>query len=130
MKTKEVGKWAFLIGVVLSILSAFTSNLIAPSTMIIIIFVLGLIVGFLNIERKSSSTFLIAVILLLVLGVGGISALSGISFFSLYDILVSMLAGFVTFVGAAGLVVAIKVILNTNEGLFSAMSVSKKKKKR
>lgn len=129
MKIKEVGKWAFLIGVLLSILSAFTTNVVAPSIMVAVLFVVGLIVGFLNIERKSRSTFLIAVLLLLVLGVGGISALSGITFLGIYDYVATMLAGFVTFVGAAGLVVAIKMILNTNEGLFSVINTTKKKRR-
>jgi len=126
MKAKEVGKWAFLVGVVLAILSAFTINIIDPSIIVVILFLLGLVVGFLNIDRNNSTTFLIAVLILLVLGVGGISALSGFSFLGIYDYLATMLAAFVTFVGAAALVVAIKVILNTNEGVFSAI----KKKKR
>lgn len=127
MKAKEVGKWAFFIGVILAILSAFTVDIVAPSVIIVILFLLGLVVGFLNIDRDNSSTFLISVLVLLVLGVGGISALSGVSFFGIYDYLATMLAAFVTFVGAAALVVAVKVILNTNEGVFSVIRKKKKK---
>ena len=118
MEAKDIGKWAFLIGVILAILSAFTVNYISPITMGLILFVLGLIVGFLNITRKNVSDFLIATLVLLVLGVGGIGALSEVSLLGIYDYLAAMLTGFVTFVGAAALVVSIKAIIQTNEGLF------------
>jgi len=114
---KELGKWAFLIGVLLAVLSAFTTNFISTSIMVIILFVLGLVVGFLNIERKNSVTFLMGTLVLLVLGVGGISALSEIRFLGIYDYLVTMLGSFVAFVGAAALIVAIKAVLDTNQGL-------------
>ena len=121
MEAKDIGKWSFLLGVLIAIASAFTTDIISPSIVIAILFVLGLVVGFLSIDRKSTSSFLIAIIFLLVLGVGGISALSEIPFVSgIYDYIATMLAGFVTFVAAAGLVVAIKAIIDTNEGLFSA----------
>lgn len=114
---KDLGKWAFLIGVVLSVLSAFTTNLIAGSTMMVILFILGIGVGFLNIDRKNYVTFLLATLVLLVLGVGGISALSEITVLGLYGYVVTMLGSFVAFVGAAALVVAIKSILDTSPGL-------------
>jgi len=114
---KNLGKWAFLIGVLVSILSAFTTNLIATSTTVIALFVLGLAVGFLNIDRKNSTTFLMGALVLLVLGVGGISALSEVRLLGIYDYLITMLGSFVAFVGAAALIVAIKAILDTNQGL-------------
>ena len=114
---KNLGKWAFLIGVLVSILSAFTTNLIATSTTVIALFVLGLAVGLLNIDRKNSTTFLMGALVLLVLGVGGISALSEVRLLGIYDYLITMLGSFVAFVGAAALIVAIKAILDTNQGL-------------
>ncbi len=117
MKTQEYGKWAFLLGVGISVLSAFTTNWISTSTTVFVLFALGLIVGFLNIDRKNSVTFLMGVLILLVLGVGGISALSEVRVLGVYNYLVTMLGSFIAFVGAAGLVVGIRAILDTNQGL-------------
>lgn len=117
MKAQEIGKWAFLIGVILSLLAAFLTGIVTPATLILILFILGLLVGFLNVSRKNSVTFLIAVLVLLILGVGGISALSQLRLNWLYNYLVDALGSFIAFVGAAGLIVAIKAILDTNEGL-------------
>jgi len=121
----EIGKWSFLVGIILSIISAFTINVLPSSTMILVLFILGLSVGFLNVTRKNSVGFLVSVLILLVLGVGGISALSEVNLFGFYSYLAAMLSSFVTFVGSAGLVVAIKQILDTSEG----MPKFKKKKK-
>jgi hypothetical protein len=113
----SLGKWAFLVGVLLSVLSAFTTNFISPSTTILVLFVLGLAVGLLNVDRKNSVTFLMAALVLLILGVGGISALSEIRLLGVYNYLGTMLGSFVAFVGAAALIVAIKAVLDTNQGL-------------
>ena len=117
MELHDIGKWAFLIGILLSIVSAFTINVISSAMMILVLFILGLFVGFLNVTRKNSVPFLISALLLLVLGVGGISALSEVNLFGIYNYLAAMLSSFVSFVGAAGLVVAIKQILDTSEGM-------------
>ncbi len=128
MTAQEIGKWAFLIGVILSLLAAFLTSVVTPATLVLILFILGLLVGFLNISRKNSITFLIAVLVLLILGVGGISALSQLRLTWLYNYLTSALGSFIAFVGAAGLVVAIKAILDTNEGL--AIRKSRKRRRR
>jgi len=117
MDLQNIGKWSFLLGVLLSILSAFTVSVVSASTMIYILFVLGLLVGFLNVTRKNSVTFLMGVLVLLAIGVGGIGALSTFNVIGVYGYLVTMLGSFIAFVGAAGLVVAVKAILDTNEGL-------------
>ena len=117
MKTQEIGKWAFFIGVLLSILSAFTTNFLSVATTIFILFLLGLFVGFLNVTRKNSVTFLMGVLVLLVIGVGGVSALSEVRLLGIYRSLATMLGSFIAFVGAAGLIVGIRAILDTNEGL-------------
>ena len=115
MKLEEFGKWAFLIGIVLSIASAFTATQIPVATMTLILFVLGLSVGVLNVARKNSATFLMGVLVLLMLGVGGISALSTISWLGIYTRLASMFGSFLTFVGSAGLIIAIRAIIDTTE---------------
>jgi hypothetical protein len=117
MKLHEIGKWAFLIGIVLSIASAFTANFISITTMALFLFILGLGVGFLNVTRKDTVTFLLAVLVLLALGAGGIAALSQISVLGIYTYLAAMLGSFISFVGAAGLVIAIRAVLDTTESV-------------
>ena len=126
MKLQEFGKWAFLVGIVLSIASAFTVAQIVPATMTLLLFILGLFVGILNVTKKNSMTFLMGVVVLVMLGVGGISALSTVSWLGIYTRLASMFASFLTFVGAAGLVIAIRAIIDTTE---SPRIIRRKKKK-
>ncbi len=117
MKTQEIGKWAFLIGIVLSIASAFTINFISGTTIALILFVLGIGVGLLNVTRKDTVTFLLAVLVLLALGTGGIAVLSQISVLGIYTYLAAMLGSFISFVGAAGLVISIRAVLDTTESV-------------
>ena len=115
MKLEEFGKWAFLVGIVLSIASAFTSKQIPPATMTLCLFIAGVAVGFLNVTRKNSMNFLMGVLVLVVLGVGAISALSNISWLGIYGYLTSMFGSFLTFVGSAALVIAVRAVLDTTE---------------
>lgn len=93
------GHWAFIIGLILAILAGFADIPSLP----LILFVLGLVVGFLNVTEKESTSFLVAVIALLMIGVAGLR-FGG-------DILVSILDNFIAFVAAAGLIVALKQVL-------------------
>ena len=124
MKTEEIGKWAFLLGIVLSIVSAFTTGFIPAGIMALLLFIFGLGVGLLNVTRKNTITFLLAVLVLLVLGTGGIAVLSQISILGIYTYLAVMLGSFISFVGAAGLVIAIRAVLDTTE----SVKIFKKKK--
>lgn len=117
MKGQELGKWAFLVGVLLSLLATFLTGVLTTGTIIAILFILGLVVGFLNVSRKDYVTFLVAVLVLLVLGVSGIGALESFRLSGIYNYLTTALGSFIAFVGAAGLIVAIKTILTTNKGL-------------
>ena len=114
MKNLDVlGKWAFIIGLVIAVIAAFIGTSISASTIALILFILGLIVGFLNIADKQLTKFLIATIALLLLGIGSISALSIIGTVSGY--LNSILANVIAFVGAAALIVALKTIYETGK---------------
>jgi uncharacterized membrane protein len=111
MKLKPIGKWAFLAGLVIVVLASF---LTAYGTVVaLILFLLGLVVGFLNISEKDSNKFLVANITLLTGGIASMSALSMLGVLSTY--LVRILANFVAFVSAAALVVAIKAIFETSK---------------
>ncbi len=103
MKLTRIGRWAFLGGLVLAILAGFT----AVPYLAVLLFVLGLIVGFLNITEKESTSFLVAVITLLVIGV------ASLEFGKLNPVIAPILNSFIAFVAAAGLVVAIKQVLAT-----------------
>lgn len=98
-----LGQWAFIIGIILAVLAGFAQIPSLP----VILFILGLIVGFLNVGGKESTPFLVAVIALIVIGVAGLQMAGWTAIFA------SILNNFLAFVAAAGLVVAIKQILST-----------------
>jgi len=101
MNLTTIGRWALIIGIILAVLAGFTE---VPS-LAIILFVLGLIVGFLNIQERESTPFLIGVIALMVIG------LSGLRLGNLTPTVISILENFLAFVSAAGLIVALKQVL-------------------
>ncbi len=111
MKSKLVGKWAFLVGLIIAVLASFLTGYAA--TVALALFVLGLIVGFLNISEKDSNKFLLASIALLSGGIASITAISMLAVVSTY--LNAILGSFVAFVSAAALVVAIKAIFETGK---------------
>ena len=113
MELDIVGKWAFIIGLIIAILAAFITNVLAPATILLILFILGLLVGFLNIDKKNVTEFLVAIIALSVAAgsLGAIALLGDM----LTGYVSALLGNFVTFVGAAGLVVSIKAILVTSK---------------
>lgn len=110
MKEQQIGRWAFVIGLIISILLGFMS--FNYSALILVI--LGLIVGFLNVSEKEASKFLIATIALMVVGIAGLGALN--VFNTIYTTLQTILGSFSIFVAAASLVVAIKVLFETAKG--------------
>ncbi len=94
-----IGHWSFIGGIILAVLSGFTT---IPYSLAIL-FILGLIVGFLNI--KENIPFLVAVIALLLIGV------SGLQFGGLTPVVAPILENFIAFIAAAGLVVALKQVV-------------------
>lgn len=113
MNSKSFGKWAFLIGLVIAVLASFITA--GASYVPFALLVLGLIVGFLNVKDKDSTKFLIALIALIILGVGSVNALSILSWGSLQTYLQTILGNFITFVAAAGLIVALKTVIEVSE---------------
>lgn len=114
MSLNKIGKWAFGLGVLVAVFAAFTSFGLSATTIVQILFVLGLIVGFLNITSNNTTGFLIAVIALLTLGIGSIQTISILGA-SVSKYVTSMLGNFIAFVGAAGVIVAIKEIFATSD---------------
>ena len=99
----QVGKYAFIAGVVLAVIAAFAQNTWIP----VVLAVLGLVVGFLNITAAETKRFLLAAIGL-TLSASSIQALPWVG-----DWLATVLGNLVIFVGPALLVVALKSLFET-----------------
>lgn len=105
MNLTKIGHWSFIGGIVLAILASFANIPYLP----VILFVLGLIVGLLNVKEKESTRFLVGVITLLIIGV------AGSEFGKLSPVVAPILQSFIAFASAAGLIVAIKQIWITGQ---------------
>ena len=105
MNSNQVGHWAFSLGLVLAVISPF---IIIPYTGLAL-FILGIIVGYVNIKGKESHVFLLSVIALVVIGVSGIQLLA------LTSPVVAMLSNLIALASPAALVVAVKEVLTTGK---------------
>ena len=101
---KQAGKYAFIVGLVLSFVAAFISQ--AP-WMYWAIAILGLIVVFLNVTAEESQGFLLAAIALV------LSATSILAIPIVGVIVTAIVANVVAFIAPAVLVVSLKVLLET-----------------
>lgn len=78
-----IGSWAFLVGVVLAIIFGALGGVLSE-TMILILFIIGIIVGLLNVTDKETGPFLIAGTVLVIVSslgsdvLGKINLLEGI----------------------------------------------------
>ncbi|MBW2980799.1 hypothetical protein KY360_05275 [Candidatus Woesearchaeota archaeon] len=86
------------------------TGIIAVPAAALVLFVLGLIVGFLNIAAKETEKFLIAAIALILLGVASIQSLSILGT-TVGTALNTILASLIAFAGASALVVAVKAVI-------------------
>ncbi len=103
---EKVGRYAFLIGVVISILAGFLSS----DWIFAILTLLGLIVGLLNVTSKEVQSFLLAAVsLVIVAGLGSdrITSLPQVG-----DILGRVYTALLTFVSPAAIIVALKSIFS------------------
>ncbi len=100
-----VGRIAFIIGVILAVLSGFMS---LGTTWITILILLGLIVGFLNITEGESKTYVLMAVALVI--VSGFSAdiLKTVAVVGPY--LGNMFSGIIAFITPATIVVGLKAI--------------------
>ncbi|HLC32723.1 MAG TPA: hypothetical protein VJJ82_02765 [Candidatus Nanoarchaeia archaeon] len=99
---KNIGHWAFLIGIVLALIAGFVPQLQTPRVSWMLV-LLGLIVGLLNIKQKETHSFLLAGVALL------LAANSATSILKL-GWLVFVLENVVTFLFPAVFVVAFKTV--------------------
>ena len=108
MELDLIGKWSFIVGLVVAILAAFVTT-VPVTTVLLTLFILGLIVGFLNINKKNTTEFLVAVIALL--AVGSLGALSVGQLATPIGYLQTILNNFTVFVAASALVVSLKAVI-------------------
>jgi len=108
-----VGSWAFLIGVLLAIISGILMGLetipAQSEGMTIALIIVGLLVGLFNITREESNTFLMSGIVLILASLFGISMMAAIPIAS--GILVALLTIFIP----ATIIVAVKNMFNMSK---------------
>ena len=109
MSQSKLGRWAFIIGLIIAVLLGFVTFSYAS----LILVILGLIVGFMNVTEKEAGAFLIAAIALILVGVAGLKALEAVG--SLYTWIQTVLTSFTTFVAAAAVVVSIKELFEAGK---------------
>ena len=102
---KHLGEYAFLVGVLIAVVAGIWPDAIAQTPLILA--VLGLIVGFLNVEPKEIHSFLLASVALLL---AGSANLSTITLWNLGSNLTSILGYVSLFVAPATVVIALRVI--------------------
>ena len=108
MDMDVIGKWCFLIGIILAIILGLFGTAFPMSGLILVI--LGLIVGFLNVSGSETTPFLVAAIALLV--VANSSGLSTIPTIGMY--LEGIVAAIAAFTAPAALIVALKAVISAS----------------
>jgi hypothetical protein len=119
MARKKVNKWgklAFILGIILAILAGAVSVFITGESTLftnglipLVLVLLGLVVGFLNIQEKEQASFLIATIALMAVGTAGVET---IAFLGLGELFKAMVLYITIFVAPAAVVVSLKLVLD------------------
>ena len=119
MVDQRVGAWAFLLGVIVAIIAALVAVYAAAASgwVAFLLVILGLIVGFLNVQDKQITGFLIAAIALMVMGAAGGTVLGSIDLVlpTIGTLIDAILANISVFVAPAALVVALKEVVNISK---------------
>jgi len=111
-----VGRYAFLLGVLLSVvwaIVAIINPVVATSTIVLsILVILGIIVGLLNISARETMPFLIASVVLVIMFGFGSTYLGLVGQGSAFDFIGKFMQGLLTYlmilIVPAGIVVALK----------------------
>lgn len=106
MDMTKIGRWAFIAGLVISLLAGIMPLMGMDIGFygLIALVVLGVIVGFLNVTGKEVQPFLLGTVALMIVGTALGSVLASIS------IIANILSAFVAFVAGAALIVALKEV--------------------
>jgi len=108
MKLEKIGAYAFLVGILISVIFGLIYQMAHPVWLSTVLIILGLIVGLLNIEDKNISLFLIASITFIATS-NSINAIPVIG-----DVLRGILVNLVYFVAPAALIVSIVAIIRVS----------------
>ncbi len=110
MDTEMIGKASFIIGILLAVLAGVIPAVAGFAYTALILVILGILVGLLNVTEKNVMKLLLAIVALVTVGVAALEVIPALDVY-----LVAILNNFLAFVGAAGLVVALKAILETTK---------------
>ena len=106
--SNSLGSLSFLFGAVIAILVGIINPGTASTTLTSLLILLGIIVGFLNVTTKETSSFLIATVSLVIVAALGGAVLGQVALVGNY--LEGVLTSILTFVIPATIIVAIKSI--------------------
>ncbi len=118
MSLQQLGNWAFLLGVIIAVLAGIGTTFMGMDSMItawilFVLVILGIVVGFLNIEDKEVTPFLVAAIALLATS-GAIESFRRINLVlpTIGTLIYSIVAHITVFVAPAAIIVALVSIKN------------------
>ena len=77
MVMEMIGKWAFIVGMILAVAVGLFGTL--TTTSIVVLMVLGLVIGFLNVTGKEAAAFLMAGVSIIIAGSLGTGAFAGVN---------------------------------------------------
>jgi len=101
MDKATIGRYAFIVGLVISVIAGFVS---VGDMGLAALVVLGVIVGFLNVTGEEVQKFLLGTVALMLVGSGLHSVMAAVAFVP------GILSAFVSFVAGAALIVALKEV--------------------
>lgn len=101
----KIGTYAFLLGVLIAILTGLVSGLLDAGILTALLVILGLAVGFLNVSQKEVVPFLVAA---LALGLGAQAKFSALPVIGTY--IDAIMANIIIFVAPAAVIVGLKAI--------------------
>jgi uncharacterized membrane protein len=102
-----IGKWAFVIGVILAIAVGLLGQM--NTAVIVILMLLGLVIGFLNVTGKEAAQFLVAGVSIIIAGSLGTGAFVGVNN-SVTATLVNIFGAISVLVVPAVIIVAIREV--------------------
>ena len=109
-KQKKIGEWAFILVVLIAIIAGIGQGVGVfagyGDWISVILIILGLIIGFMNITEKETTSFLIATMALLLVGTAGLEKIEIIK-----NYIAPILLNIATAVAPAALIVALKAIV-------------------
>ncbi|MDO8655628.1 MAG: hypothetical protein Q7K45_00170 [Nanoarchaeota archaeon] len=103
-----LGSWSFLIGLILAVIMGLGYGGVYADTLVWVIFLLGVVVGLLNITHDEANAFLMSGTVLVLVSYAGASAIADVSLVS-YS-MSNLLRGILTMFVPATMIVALKSV--------------------